>query len=530
MLTVAAAVVLAAISGVVTYERVTAPKDEVRLAVIPFDANPDTSDHIEDLLRETFTQVGRIKSNTRTKFALVSPNQANCMLRATLTVERGRIVIRAHVSDQRSHHNGRDWQFEYRPDDLRYAPLALAGIVTAEFHLPPLAVNTAINAAAQQDYWNGMYYLRRNSTLDKALALLQRAVTEDPDSPVTYAGLAEARWYQYRLARDQAWLDRTRESLRQGEDLNPDFGANHRIEGYLGYAEGFYERAVAEFQRAIELDPKDGSAHMWLGLTYDVTGHAEEAIAELEKAVALEPEYARTYQNLGGVYLHQAKFEEGLKYHKKAVELAPDEANLRFNLATAYLDLGLFGDAERELRHSIDLQETISAVLSLGVTLMYEGRDRDAVPFLERASTLELPAGGTRKYTPLMYLGIALRRLGLPGSALQANRQALLMAERDLLNPRDGYARSFVAYFDAALGDRNRAESEITQALGLSSMSEVRWNAVLAYEALQLRDKTISLLSTSTTEQLADVSRWPDLADLHQDPRFLQLLAAHSVK
>jgi hypothetical protein len=66
--------------------------------------------------------------------------------------------------------------------------------------------------------------------------------------------------------------------------------------------------------------------------------------------------------------------------------------------------------------------------------------------------------------------------------------------------------------------------------LGLSNVSETRWNAVLSYEALHLRNSTLALLSTSTPEQLADVNRWPDLADLHNDPRFLQLLAAHQIR
>ena len=61
-----------------------------------------------------------------------------------------------------------------------------------------LAVNAAMNPNANKDYWEGMYYLRRNSTLEKAIASMERAVAEDPASPLTYAGLAEARKQQNR--------------------------------------------------------------------------------------------------------------------------------------------------------------------------------------------------------------------------------------------------------------------------------------------------------------------------------------------
>jgi tetratricopeptide (TPR) repeat protein len=106
------------------------------------------------------------------------------------------------------------------------------------------------------------------------------------------------------------------------------------------------------------------------------------------------------------------------------------------------------------------------------------------------------------------------------------------MAEAEMArNPRNGYVRAFLGYFAAALGDRRRAESEIAQALRLfPNDADTRWRAVLSYEALGLRDKTLEVLSTSTAEQLGDVNRWPDLADLHRNRRFLELLASKQVK
>jgi len=219
-----------------------------------------------------------------------------------------------------------------------------------------------------------------------------------------------------------------------------------------------------------------------------------------------------------------------MEYHKRAVDIAPDEPNLRSNLGIAYVNLGRFAEAEREFRFSIGLHETMTGTFVLGQTLMYEGKDQEAVPFLERAATMKSQPGGTKRYTPLMYLGIAYRRLNLGNKAKEANRRGLEMAAADLINPRVGVVLSYVAYFDAALGDRQHAETEITKALGLSNRSLTRWNAVLSYETLGLREKTLGLLSTSTREQLADVNRWPDLADLQANPRFIQLNAIHQLR
>ena len=86
--------------------------------------------------------------------------------------------------------------------------------------------------------------LRRNSTLDRAISMLERAVTEDPASPLTYTGLAEAQWNEYGLTRDRAWLDRMRDSLTQAQSRNPDLASVHRVAGFLSYAAGSYQQAV----------------------------------------------------------------------------------------------------------------------------------------------------------------------------------------------------------------------------------------------------------------------------------------------
>jgi Flp pilus assembly protein TadD len=97
-------------------------------------------------------------------------------------------------------------------------------------------------------------------------------------------------------------------------------------------------------------------------------------------------------------------------------------------------------------------------------------------------------------------------------------------------NPRKGQVRSFLAYFCATLGERGRAGSEIAQALQLSPNSaDTQWMAVLTYESLGRREDALAVLSTSSSEMLADMDRWPDLAYLRQDSRFKELLTSHGV-
>ncbi|HXP87653.1 MAG TPA: protein kinase [Bryobacteraceae bacterium] len=543
MAAAAAAVLAAAVSGVVTYQRATAPKESWRLAMLPIESSADTAALAGDLSRDVAGQLRRLKGGSSARLTFVDASQiaggalqATHKLRATLTQEGDKLLLHAVLTDARSGVNIKDWTATYAPAEVRrYAPVALAGMVTGTLRLPPLAV-AAVNPAAVRDYWAGVWYTRQNSTLDGALRTLKQAVAEDPGSPLTLAALAEAQWFEYYLTKDQAWLNSTRESLREAEGRNPDVPAAHRVEGYLNWASGRYEQAVPEFERAIGLQPSNAMAHIWLGKAYEDNAQVDKALMEFQKAREVEPGYFRTWQNLAAFYLQRGHFSEGAQYHKKAVDLAPTEPNLHWNLALAYMDLGRFDETRQEIMGL----ETVPALTTFGMTLMYQGMYREAVLYLERALNLGSPVSGVRKYSPLMYLGIAYRRLNMLDEAKEMNQRGLAMADAEMAqagNARDGYVEAFQGYFSAALGDP-RAETQIQQALGLMpDDSDTRWRAVLAYEELfrrsgkpAFRDKTLEVLRGDTAEQVADVNRWQDLVELRRDLRFQELLARLQIR
>jgi eukaryotic-like serine/threonine-protein kinase len=191
------------------------------------------------------------------------------------------------------------------------------------------------------------------------------------------------------------------------------------------------------------------------------------------------------------------------------------------------MNLGRFDDAENELRLSIRLHETADALHELGLVLIYRSRDWQAIPIIKRALSL-----GPEQYLWWMNLGTAYRRVGLAADSQRAYRRAVDLAEADMTkNPHSGKVRSHLAYLCAQLGDRRRAEFEIAQALHDSpNDADTRWMAAITYEALSRRDNALSVLAASPFGVLADVSRWPDVADLCKDPLFLQLLSSHSGK
>lgn len=194
-------------------------------------------------------------------------------------------------------------------------------------------------------------------------------------------------------------------------------------------------------------------------------------------------------------------------------QLAPREPEAHRVLGDAYTDIGKFSEAERELRIAISLKETAPVLHSLGEALMYEQREREAIPQFLRALSLN-----PNRYLDWKDLAICYRRTNHPAESASANRRGLAAAEKDVAqNPRSGYVHAILAYLSARLGDRTRAESEVAQALGLSpNDSDTLWMAATTYAALGQKDALLNLLGKAPKAVIEDFNRWPDAADVRQ--------------
>ena len=532
---------LTAGSGVVTYLRLTAPAESVQLALLPNGSASETALASANLLHDTAKQLSELKSTSQRQFKFISldkvtrnvvntPAQARAALGASHSLrvaleQHGRYTsVRAFLTDLGSGAKVKQWTAEYKIGELGYAPVALAAFVTETLKLPPPAGGATVNDAARADYLAGVAAARRDSTADRALQSFEQAVAADHDSALTYAGLAEAQWLKAAATGDKVWLSRTAEAVQEAQNRNGDLPEVHRIAGLLKANSGRYEQAIPEYLRAIELDPRNGDAYRRLGEAYQTIEELESALAAFLKASEIDPKQYRNYRDLGDFYFQQARYKEAAKHLAKAVALAPDEQHTHYGLGVAYLGQGQFTLAEQELRSSIRLQKTPAALQSLAVVLMYEGKERDAIPYFLQALKL-----GPQQYLCWVNLGTAYRRLGRRVDSERAYRRALDLVERDIAdNPRNGSVRSDLGYLCAQLGDKRRARSEIAQALQQSpNDAQAHWEAAATYEALGARDDALSVLAASPAGVLADLNRWPDVADLHADPRFIDLLATH---
>ena len=540
---IAAVLLAAAFSGFVTFRRATAPRETVRLALLPFRSNPDTGDLAAGLWRDTAVQLAHLKGNSQTRAVFIpgsevtgkkvdSAAKARSLLAAThvfqVTIEKenGNHILHAYLTDARSGVNTKESEMRYQPEQLRYAPAALAGIVTSSLRLPPAGPPAMVNAAARQSYLAGLSGMM--GPPDDSMAMLQRAVAADPDSPLTWAGLAEAQWAKFVLTGETMWKEKAHESVRQAELRNPDVPEVHLISGWVKKGSSQYELAEMDLLRVIDLQPGNGDAWRRLGMTYESSGLLSQALTALQRATQVRPDDFRNHRELGNFYLERSQNLEAQAEYQKMAALAPNLSASHYALGLAFFNQRKYNEAESEFRAAIRIEDRSDAEQALATILSDEGKNREAAEEYLKAIRLG-PA------TSLLWLdlGLCYSREGLETKAMDAFRKGRPLAETVLTgDTRNGRERANLAYLEARLQDRSRAELDIDNALQLSQDDTTREMAVLTYEALggeEYRKRTLDLLASSPPV-LADLKSFPELADLRRDPRYMKLLDSNHVQ
>jgi eukaryotic-like serine/threonine-protein kinase len=514
------ALVLAAVVGLATYQQSTAPAQTVRLDVTDVQAPPALAAQAQELREDAARQIGQLKNSAQIAFS-VKAFRATHRFSVDLTPKGGSLAVHAVLRDLRSGAPVTEWSADYAPAQLRYAPVALAGVVSRALHLPALTTYATINSAAAASYKQGIALLKDDNKLDQALTALQSAAAQDPDSALPFAGLAEVQRRKFFLTKLASWRDLTMASYEQAELRNSDFAEGHRIAGLLEADRRRLEQAIARMRRATEFQPPHPDAFRRLGQLFARNRQLPEALQAYGEAQRLAPRDARIYQDLSNLYSAESKFDEASKALQRAVELAPERPIFRELLARTYQDQGRFSEAETQLRAVLKQESSANTLFQLGHVLLYQRRETDAIPLFWQAVNLD----STHKFAWL-YLGLACQRAGRAADARRAFRRGLSLAQQEVIKlPTGGYDHAVLAYFCVQTGQPERAGVEAAQALQLAPHdNDVLWMTALAYERAGDRAAALKTLQGAPLPLLEDLRRWPEAAALTADEKFSKLL------
>jgi tetratricopeptide (TPR) repeat protein len=113
-------------------------------------------------------------------------------------------------------------------------------------------------------------------------------------------------------------------------------------------------RNVAE--QAIALAPNLAQVHVALGqFYYHGYRQYERALAEFERALQLQPNASAALEYSGYVHRRQGQWKRCLDELKRALEQNPRDASLAANLATTYIPLRMWKEAGQAARHALEI-------------------------------------------------------------------------------------------------------------------------------------------------------------------------------
>ncbi len=340
---------------------------------------------------------------------------------------------------------------------------------------------------AYEAYSTGLMNLRMASreSIDRSIALLERATTLDP-------GYAEA------------WAA---------------LGAAHGYKGSFMSVPELVERAIEFERRALALDPDNARAHAWLGTAYLNRGQFDQAIASIRQAVHLEPDNAAARSALARAYwVGKGDVNAAIEEFRRVVALNPEGGYAFLQLSLLLSLRGQYDEAETIARTAVDLQErfisgteglqVIGAHARLGYVLYLQGRYDEAIA--EYGRELAFIAAGShilRERSTIevtQKLGAAWLRSGDRETAARYfDSAARAFDARLAAGADDPYTRYYMADLEALRGHPDRAIEHLERSSAvLMAITRVRAGVDPDLDSLRSDGRFLALVAPGTADKI----------------------------
>lgn len=149
--------------------------------------------------------------------------------------------------------------------------------------------------------------------------------------------------------------------------------------GAICLGQGDYAQAITLYTSAIELDPDYTYAIHSRGVAYERLGNYEKAIADYKRAIRIE-DYAFSHYGLGYIYYAQGKYEDSIAEYTRAIERDPTYIDTYRNRGIAYYQLGEYDLAIADYLHVIQLNPAYKAAyVDLGDAHFVQGEYIQAI-------------------------------------------------------------------------------------------------------------------------------------------------------
>lgn len=180
--------------------------------------------------------------------------------------------------------------------------------------------------------------LRRTGDVEGGIAVLEALADTHPDIAAVHVSLGDALRFEQRYDEATPHYDAAI-ALFTGD--NPAQWAVYFARGITLERQSEWDRAEADFRKALELSPDQPSVLNYLGYSF-VERHKnlDEALDMIERAVAARPFDGYIRDSLGWVFYRLGRYDEAVEEMERAVELMSTDPVLNDHLGDVYWAVG----------------------------------------------------------------------------------------------------------------------------------------------------------------------------------------------
>jgi adenylate cyclase len=299
------------------------------------------------------------------------------------------------------------------------------------------------NLKAFQYYMQGRASTQRRTRDDllAAIRYYQKAIEEDPNYALAYAGLADA----------------------------------YGTLGFYGYISPIEGRRKEEeaARKALTLDENLAEAHAALGAAYMLFAPCDFSLGdrELRHAIELSPSLALAHSYFGNSLVRQGRIDKGLEEYLRARELDPLASNFARNVAMPYYLKRDYVRALDLLRQANELGPAFTSTWEIGVYIQNKLLD-------ETLAELEKAKGERKNDSILIYdTGMVYAAQGKRAEALQ------IIKELEEISGTNLSQAHWIAKIYATLNEKEMAFSWLerglaTEAIGVFYKDEPVWDPI----------------------------------------------------
>ena len=175
------------------------------------------------------------------------------------------------------------------------------------------------------------------------------------------------------------------QEYKRALQLNPNYATARQWYAMFLVAQKRFPEAEAQIQQATQLDPLSPIITMAVGEVYNWEGKYERAIAEYKKALELNPDFAGAWGNLTDLYQQAHRYDEAMDAEVKSQELQGNHA-LAQALRSAYARGGYDALLRVELQDHLRRRAAGEFIDALSVASFYAalGQNDTALEWLRK--------------------------------------------------------------------------------------------------------------------------------------------------